>query len=374
MIKEILCFLPVVGDTKDAKRVDILQKAGYKVTVVAFEREYFISRLPDCKIITIGKIENGKYIRRILIMLVSLFKLRKIIKNFDAIYALSPDLAFMSYLSSIDLGKPIIIDVADIREIQVSNSFFGRITRILDRFITKRSKLLVVTSGAFISDYYNKILQLSVKNYYLLENKVDYDFSIINTTYKDKGKVRIGYFGVLRDNWAVELLLSLLKKYPRKYEILLSGINMISKFDICKLNDIQEGFSYSGPYRSPKDLQKIYKNIDLIALFYPEDSNDINWTKVRKICRTNRFYEACFFKKPLLAFSYSEDGRNIKKLNIGCTFSNNNLNEVIEKVNQDITHDQIIKWIKNMEKLPPNFYKFQNEASELKSIIDQITL
>jgi succinoglycan biosynthesis protein ExoL len=374
MIRNILCVFPVVGDTKDAKRVDILKKAGYRVTVVAFERDYYASRLPECKIITIGKIENRKYFKRILLMLSSLFALRRIISKYDAIYALSPDLAFMSYLSSIKLGKPIIMDVADIREIQVSNSLFGHATRVFDRVIGKACKLLVVTSEAFVTKYYEDRLKITVNQYYVLENKVDYDmeYRLGRYTIENKNKIRIGYFGVLRDDWTVELLLGLLRKYPHKYEVHLSGINMIDKYNICELDNNQEGFTYSGPYSSPSDLHELYDNIDIMAIFYPENKNDANWYEAKRICRSNRFYEACYFQKPILAFSYSEDGRHVENMKIGHTLSDNELQHSIEACNKVLVHDQVRQWVANIERLPKKVFMYQCEHSELRAKINKI--
>ncbi len=374
--KNILCFFPVVGDTKDAKRVDILQKAGYNVTVVAFKRDYFISRLPDCEIIIIGKIENRKYFKRIGIMIISLLKLRKIIKRNSVIYALSPDLAFMAFIASLNLNKPIIMDVADIREIQVSKSIFGRLTRVLDKFIAKRCELIVVTSEAFIKEYYSKTIKVSVRDYYLLENKVDYSIKLHDDEqlFLDRSKIRIGYFGVLRDNWTVEFLIGLLKNYPDKFEVLLAGINMIDKFDICKLSNVEEGFSYFGPFTSPNDLLALYNSIDVIALFYPEHSTNVDWFNARKNCRTNRFYEACYFRKPLIAFSFSEDGKKVEELNIGLTVKNYNLTQAVETISKNLTNNQISKWVGNIKKFPVEVYKFKNEPAELKNKIDKILL
>ena len=35
----ILCVLPLVGHPRHAKRIEMLQQAGYEVTAIAFERD-----------------------------------------------------------------------------------------------------------------------------------------------------------------------------------------------------------------------------------------------------------------------------------------------------------------------------------------------
>ena len=90
-------------------------------------------------------------------MISSIFKFRKLSKKYDIVYALSPDLAFMSYLALLFKNKIIIMDVADIREVQVANNIFGIIVRFLDKFIAEKADLIVVTSEAFIHEYYIKL-------------------------------------------------------------------------------------------------------------------------------------------------------------------------------------------------------------------------
>lgn len=372
--KQILCFCPVVGDTKDAKRIKILQKAGFKVTVVAFERDYFVSRLPDCEIITLGKIRNGEYMSRVLIMLKSLIKLRKIVRKFDIVYALSPDLAIMAYIASLGKKNILILDLADIRRVQVSSSPLGKFTRIADRFLASHCDLIVVTSKGFITEYFRKTLKKDIKNYFLLENKVDYNIPI---EYPEIGtrseKIRIGYFGVLRDNWTIEFLLKLLSKNPEKYEIFAAGIDMLPDKDLKEIDKNVFGFHYLGPFQSPGDLNNLYKKVDIIAVFYPEHPVSRNWFNASKICRSNRFYEACYFEKPMLAFSFSEDGKEVFNLDIGHTYTTYNISECVTLTNKDLNYSNLARWTKNLSLLPKDIYTFQNEhlklGEELKTII-----
>lgn len=370
----ILCFCPVLGDTKDSKRVEILQKAGYSVTVMCFERDYFSSRLPDCEIVKLGKIENGKYLKRALVMLYSLIKLRKISKGYDMVYALSPDLAFMSYLSLLFIKKPIVMDVADIREIQVAGGISGTIVRLMDKFIAGKVDLVVVTSEAFIHEYYRKKLGANIKDFFLLENKVDYvnDLRLDSKYLYNKHRISIGYFGVLRDNWTVEFLLNLLKRYPNTYNVVVAGINMIDKFDLKALSSEYENFNYLGPFKSPHDLTNLYKQVDVLAVFYPEFSGNSEWFEARKLCRTNRYYEALFFSKPIIAFAFSEDGRLVKKLNIGITLDSYDIGENVSKIAGLMTRENLLKWRNNIDSQPESTYCFTDESDRLNKKISEI--
>ena len=364
--KHILCFCPVVGDTKDAKRIDILQKAGFDVTVIAFNREFFVSRLPKCEIVILESIENGKYGKRLGKMLKSLLRLRQYVKKCDIIYAMSPDLAIMAFIAS-GGKKPLVLDLADIRRIQVSSSISGKLVRMVDRFLATRCKLIVVTSKGFITEYYSKTLKKEIKNYFLLENKVDY--RIPPPAYSEPvlggKKLRIGYFGVLRDKWTIQFLNELLVKFPGKYEVYAAGINMLYDLDITELEEKVEDFHFIGPYKSPDDLEKLYAKVDVIAIFYPEYPFNRNWYEASRICRSNRFYEACFFRKPMLSFSFCEDGKEINNLKIGLTFTSYNISESLLIAQRELNYCNLSQWRQNLKSLPSEVYLFHDEHVEL---------
>lgn len=364
--KKICCVLPTIGDTKDSKRIEIFKKNNFDIIVAAFERKAFKSRVPNCKIKILGRISDGNYLLRIYKMFFSLKKLRSIIKNADLIYAISPDLAIFAFISSFGLSKPMVIDIADIRKIQVSNSFFGAIFRFLEKIVVNKCQLLVVTSEGFITDYYIKRLNANIEDYFLLENKVDYNIIIENSLLNESNnKIRIGYLGVLRDNWTIELLSRLICEYPQKFEVLVAGINQISEFNLDNLNRKIEGFNYIGPYKSPDELNDIYNKIDIMAIFYPEKDSSKNWYEAKKICRSNRFYESLYFNKPIIAFSFSQDGFYIEKLNIGMTFNNYDINTIAESLYKSLTINQINIWKNRIKQINPDSYMLTNEPNEL---------
>lgn len=43
----------------------MLQESGFAVEAVAFERDYHSGRLPTCRVESLGRIENGKYLKNI---------------------------------------------------------------------------------------------------------------------------------------------------------------------------------------------------------------------------------------------------------------------------------------------------------------------
>lgn len=369
---KILFVAPVLGDTKDTKRIELLIKAGFDVKVAAFNRHSFVSRMPKCKTIIIGDIVDGNYIYRLFVMLLSIFKLRRHIKEADLVYTIGVDLAMFSYLSSIGLKRSLILDVADIREIQVSKSFSGALVRAIDKFMISKIDLLVVTSKGFVDYYYYKILNKKINNYILIENKVDYKINIVQVNEEKSKKIRIGYFGVLRDNWTIKLFVNILEKYPDRYEVVLAGINLIKDFDLIKLSDNYRGFTFLGEYKSPDDLIDIYSSIDIMAVFYPDYNSSDSWFNAKRICRSNRFYESCYFKKPIIAFSFTNDGTAVSELDIGLTIETYNISEATSKIVEKVTFENIECWVNVLNVLPNTIYVFVDEVKTLRARIELI--
>jgi succinoglycan biosynthesis protein ExoL len=375
--RKILCLLPIVGDTKDSKRIQILQDSGFEVLVVAFERNSYRARMPNAEINVLAKIDNGNYLKRIFIMLKCIFLLRKFIKKSNAIYALNQDLAIFAFISGLGLNKPLIIDVADIREIQTGPGIVSKIFRAIDKYITKRASLLVVTAKGFISEYYNKILGIEIRDYILLENKVDYkdDLRIGIKLKEFQGeKIKIGYIGVLRDEWTLHFLKELVNKYPEKFEIVCAGIDLLKAYDVEEICTKTHGMKYLGPFKSPEDLNMLFQQVDVIALFYPETNTPAHWFTMRSVCNTNRFYEACYFRKPIISFSFCEDGKRVQDYSIGMVLDSYNIELNVELLQNELTEEKIAFWNKNLMNLTEDLYYFGKEKEIMKNKITEILL
>lgn len=366
---KILSILPVLGQPRDSKRISMLQELGFNVEVAAFERDSHNGRLPDCDVKSLGKISHGKYLRRVYKLLKAAPVLRKAIKKTDILYASGPDMAYLAWLSGIGLGKPIVQEVGDIRELQVAKGLKGYLVREIEKFFLKKCSLLVVTAGEFLNEYYRKWLKSDISGL-ILENKLEKNFNM--KVLKNKSnKIRIGYFGLLRCKWSWEVLKELALKYPLKFEIIIAGYPINPKDIIEDANTINN-IMYLGEYKSPDDLSRLYGQVDLVWAVYPGPEvveNNQGWAQM--ICRSNRFYESCYFKTPLISLKNSGDGIEVNKYNIGLIIDNQNINDAIIKIDQ-ISNKDINFWKFNMENVPQDVFIYTTEIEDLKKSILQI--
>jgi len=302
--------------------------------------------------------------------------MRKAIKKSDLIYASGTDMALLSNIAGIGLGRPVVVEIGDIREIQVDPGLIGSLFRWVDKLLINRCKLLVVTSAAFIDNYYQKILKRNIPSL-VIENKLEASFlekegrnnilkvdEDIDFTNK---RIRIGYFGLLRDEWSWKVLKSLALSNPDKLEIVFAGYTMID-VDLEKEAGKHANIFFKGEYKSPQDLPALYNNIDLVWACYPPiRSNDMNL----KWARPNRFYQSCFFKKPIVTRFGCQDAIDVEHYKIGLIIKEENIDNVVKEVSR-IQWKDLILWHQNMLKVPESVFVYSTEKNDLATALKNI--
>ena len=372
-ILKILSVLPLLGHPRHSKRIAMLQKAGFMVEAIAFERNYHTSRMPNCPVERLSKISHGLYLQRILKLISALPAIRRAIKRNDLIYAFGPDMAMAALIAGWGLRRPVILEVGDIQRIQVKCGLMGYLTRLMDRYAVNSCKLLVATAPGFIRGYYREWLH-TITPALVLENKLETpteDTNHMNITTIIEGKslvdrpLRIGYFGNLRCEWSWQVLEALALSRPNEVEIVVAGYPM-NPADLPERAAKLSNVDFRGVFRSPQDLPTLYGDVDLIWGCYPRpESCDLNW----RWARTNRFYESCFYQKPIISLKDSGDSIDVERYGIGLIIYGQSIERVVD-VLSGISPDDLVRWKKNMLMLPRKVYVYTSEGEELASALE----
>ena len=372
----ILTVLPVLGQPRDSKRIDMLVSLGFDVSVAAFNRAYHSGRVPSRPTQIIGTISHGKYLQRIGRLITALPKLRRAMRDRDIVYASSPDMALLAMIAGMFMGKKFILEVGDVREIQTAEGLKGRLVRIVDRVLTNRCSLLVVTAVGFLDNYYRNWLRSDVPAI-VVENKIEASLTSARPgavrgnlpqgrPFIDR-PLRIGYFGLLRCQWTWDVLKAFALKHPKNVEIVMAGYP-IEPADIAEQATSIPNVIYSGEYKSPTDLPRIYGGVDIVWACYkfigPRDWN-LKWA------RPNRFYESCYFGRPLISRLGSSDSKEVDRLKIGFNIQTHEISEVVTEL-ESITAEMVEQWRSNSLELPNNLFIYTDEGEQLKSRIEHL--
>ena len=376
---KVLSLLPVLGHPRDSKRISMLCEMENEVEVLAFERDYHNGRMPDVPTSILGKVSHGNYLTRIIKLIMALPKVRSMMKRFDVIYTSGPDMALLALLAGWGLKPRIVLEIGDIRAVQLRSDWIGRFVRFMDRHLVNSCKILVVISPGFKDVYYKKWLKIKIP-VLLIENKLERHRTlahgknvigkIVSLPSKDRKEnlLRIGYFGLLRDEWSLNILENLAAIYCDSLEIVFAGYVIDPIADLTERIKKFPNMTYLGEYSSPGDLESLYSSVDLVwACYPPMNENDWNF----KWGRPNRFFESCFFKKPLFVRGGCHCAREVDQYGIGKLIYGITIEEVNEEF-ASIRKEDIAKWVRHMNELPESVYLYIDEAQILKDEMERL--
>lgn len=359
---DITFILPVTSQPRYWKRINSLEKLGCNSKVLAFEREYIPASKNNKNYIIIGKLEKRKYYKRILPFIKVFTIIRNYIKHTDIIYVFGLDLLFLVWVARLFIKKKnkIVYEVGDIRSVLIGDSIHSFFLRWLERFLMKYIGLLVVTSEAYVTEYFIKIQGIKNIKYQVIENKIvaeDVNKLLFRKHIKKTNVLTIGYFGLFNCKRTLEILKNVAIQGGRKIEIHIRGVNMTAKDLIKDIKGIPN-IKYYGSYKAPDDLSQIYGMIDIVwACYHPLSENKLgNWMWAR----TNRFYEACFFNIPMITQRNTEDCKIVEKFQIGLCLDLSNIQKAVEQL-LSINNDQFIKWEHKIKNIPEDIYIYKFE-------------
>lgn len=369
----VLAVLPMVGHPRDSKRIAMLREAGFEAAAAAFERDLPAGRPPACPVELLGSLAAGRYGRRAIRLLSSLRRLRRAIRRSDLVYASGPDMAYAALLAGCGLGRPVVLEVGDIRGIQVAPGMKGSAVRRLEKYFADACSLLVATAPGFIEGYYRRMVGSTVPAL-VIENKLERSLTEELPGGKIPGPppgrplvdrpLRIGYFGFLRCEWSWRVLEHLARTRPRQIEIVTAGYGSPG-VDLAARASRFPNLKFLGPYRSPEDLPALYGQVDLVWGCYPKPGpGDRNW----RWARTNRFYESCFFRRPMVALAESGDSGDVAKYGIGPVVAGREAEATAAEL-LGITPGDLARWRESLSRVPPEVYLYTREAEDIKALL-----
>lgn len=324
--RQIAFFAHERGDARVRKRIAALRAQGWEVLGFTFHRERDKQDPdPDWENIHLGTTYNRRYFQRLCALFASagvLWKHRGWLGGCAAIYVVNTDNALLALLGRFFAGSgaPLVLELADIQPVMTGGGPVSRALRAVERWVLRRTALLVTTSPGFIREYFEPVQHHQGRTF-LLENKV-YPGDGLPAARMDDRPVNggspwvIGCFGAFRCRRSLELMRGLALRLPGKVRFILRGYpaGTIAD-DFHHLMDGIPGLEFGGAYRYPDDLGLIYGAVDFNWAF---DESDPNGNSAWLL--PNRIYEGGCFAVPALAGAATETGRWITGRCLGWSF------------------------------------------------------
>jgi len=347
-----------------------MRLAGVACQVFAFEREY-VDDDPTVALdwISLGTVRHGYYFRRLPVLLRAVRLIRNAARDCKVVYAFGLDQLLVAYLTTIGRkGRPTVAyEVGDIRAVLLSRSASGYLARALERFLIMRTDVLVVTSDAYFSEYYSKFLKpRRLPRCLVVENKLDADLLPARTGAREPsasdndGRIRIGYFGLLRCPRSWTILTELASRHPDRFHVTFRGLHMVPAELVAEAAK-RPNVEIHGPYRSPSDLDELYGSVDLVWAAYPWEPREVanaRWA------RTNRFYEACYYQRPMIVERRGRDACAVEHYGIGLAVDLSSTDGAVSELSALAARD-LQRFRANLESLPTHVYMYTNEHERL---------
>ena len=368
----MLALLSVAGQPRLAKRIDVLQQMGCTVSAGLFRRARERGRMPQCELTELGRIDDFRYLARIPTLWRARAKVRRLAESADVVYAFGPDMALLAACAT---RKPIVMEIGDVVPMQVRGDPIGAAYRRFDRWIARRCDLIVTTTPRFLSQYFRGWLGVQTPGI-VLENKVEARWAESVRSAPDQphrrrtpgDPVRIGYFGLLGCQWAMDTFHELARAEPGRFEFVVAGKEWPGA-DLKRLLATTPGTEYRGPYRSPEDLPGLYGSVDMTWACYPPIAPG-DWNL--KWARPNRFYESCLFRVPLISRAGSSDAEDVTRLGIGAVLDRTDPKEAAQQLAGMISDEAIAGWTESMGRVPRSVYSYTDEFDRLMSAISAL--
>ena len=351
-----LCILSNLRHPMQGERVAMLRRAGFEVEAQAFERGGFAGgRAPECPVEILGKVRNRAYAARALKLLASLGKVRAAIRRNDVVYAFGPDLGALAALAGAGLRKPMAMEIADIQPVQVGAGPVSRLVRFADKTAAGRSRLLTLTADGY-KRYYRDWLGAKTPSI-TIENKMDAEFAAAARAGRESqdadarpegAPIRVGWFGMLRDEWTLRTLECLQRDGGGRFQVTMAG----------KVGSAMRGFErrardmpnarYAGEFDWPGGVSDLYRRADIAMVCYSPEI-PFGW------CRSNRLYQACLFHTPIVARADTADAEVVAERDVGLIVPESDPAAAAERVRR-IRPSDLRRWRANMAALSDSLY------------------
>ena len=323
---KIAYFVHDLTDPAVTRRVRMLHAGGAEVVLLGFRRaDAAPAAIDGAAVIDLGRTFDarlGHRARATLRAALGARGFRGALAGVDTILARTLEMLIVAHTARALCGvrAGIVYECLDIHRVMLGEGLKGRLFRALERALLRRSELLIVSSPAFLSAYFQKRQGLGATlrtPSRLVENKLlELDGPAPATPpVRPRGRPwRIGWMGAIRCRASLDLLTDLAARRPDLVEVRIHGRPAYSEFtDFDAQVAAAPNVRFGGPYAAA-DLAGLYGDVDFSwAIDFMEEGQNSAWLL------PNRIYESSRFGVVPIAMSGVETGRFLETRGYGVT-------------------------------------------------------
>jgi hypothetical protein len=266
------------------------------------------------------------------------------------------------------LNGPLTYECLDIHRMMLGEGAKGRAMRAVERSLMRRADLLIVSSPAFLTAYFEprqglgRALRVPVR---LVENKA---LELDGTSPKRPPMRaagppwRIGWLGAIRCARSLDILTDLARRRPDLVEVEIHGRPAYTEFaDFEAQAASAPNVRFGGAYAA-EDLPRLYGGVHFSwAIDYMEEGLNSSWLL------PNRLYESSRFGATPIALSGVETGRYLQARGFGLRIDHPS---ALEGVLERLTPGAYAQLRQELEAVPLS--AFLADAAEARALVRAI--
>ena len=320
-------FVHDLTDPAVGKRVKMLRAGGAEVRLLGFRREDRIPKeIEGAPTFDFGRTYDTRLRHRCMMLLKQLLGRRSWadeVRDCDILFARNLEMLALAAASRRYAPRDahLIYECLDVHRLLLSRRLIGESLRLVERKLLRKANLLVVSSPAYLTEYFEprqnlhrswQIPILLVENKVLvLEAESRSERSGAAAQLPPGPPWRIGWFGMIRCQKSLDMLCDLVRQKPGVVEVIIRGRPSRVLFRDFDAQVKTPGISYGGGY-APGELGTLYRGIHLnwaIDLFEVNGNSEL--------LLPNRIYEGGRHDAIPLALDRTETGRWLKMHGLG---------------------------------------------------------
>lgn len=243
--------------------------------------------------------------------------------------------------------------------------------RWLERRVLARCQLLVVSSEAFLENYFHAVQRYQGKSF-LLENKWSSEQMSALTRKRPyelptghEPRWTIGWFGNIRCPHSLEILTELADALPQRVRIYIRGCaSLLGEQQLKDVIRDRENMVFEGEYCAPRELPVIYSNVHFNWCVDLCGGKNSFWLL------PNRLYEGGYFGIPALAIASHETGRVVRQRQLGISLETpiaKHLGDVLS----NMTCEDYERLRRRIESLPAANFVDRGDLTRLMRTVSQ---
>lgn len=370
--KECVVYIaPDCTDSAVRKRVHGFLGVGMEVVSFSFRRvRYNVDFVPDWPNYELGTTSERRLLTRVFVMLRALgliFRHRRTWRAASVVYARNLDLALLALVGKAITRCPaqFVYEVLDIHPATTRSGVRAAVLRWLERRVLAKSQLLVVSSPAFVPNYFEPWQRYRGESL-LLENKWPSN-QISSLSRKlpyelpeHEPRWIIGWFGNIRCLKSLQILSELADLLPDRVQVYIRGcVSLLGEQTLMDAVSGRSNMVFAGEFMAPGELPAIYSNIHFNWCVDLCGGDNSQWLL------PNRLYEGGYFGVPAIAIDGHETGRVVRQRQLGITLDNPIAHELGDLLSQ-LTREEYKQLRQRIESLPATNFVDYGDLAQLR--------